>query len=174
MKTKCSITIITILCLMCSSLWAESYWNLALEDNSQNSDDQEQSEQSYLTSEYYDDLRMCYLMAIFPGFLVHGLGNMQAGNGRRGAVLLAVEIGSLVGFVLCALAGINDGGSSKGMGVLSFMLFFGSWIFDIATVGGAVKAKYKKKGVQISILQPMPGYSQYKDGISLISLSVNF
>ena len=174
MRIKVLICMVLCTTLLCTTINAESYWNLALEDNSHSTDDQKQSKQSSQTyKEYHDDLLKGYLMAIFPGFIIHGLGNMSAGNGRFGGALLAVEISSLIGFFLFALSGI-DGSSSEDIGVLSSVLFFGSWLLDIFTVGRAVKAKYKKRKVEISILQPMPGKSMYKDCIGLVSLSINF
>jgi hypothetical protein len=143
---------VLILCLT-SSLMAESYWNLALNDDSgEDSDDSEiwswyDPEEEY--KEYEDDLMLGYFVAIVPGFFVHGAGNMYAGNGKRGLTLLGLEIVSLVGLFFYAMAEFGSSMSNsdvktegKVIGGVSFALFFGTWFWDVITVGQAVRDRH--------------------------------
>ncbi|MBD3216778.1 MAG: hypothetical protein GF310_00785 [candidate division Zixibacteria bacterium] len=146
------IVIILILCLT-SSLMAESYWSLALNDDSE--DDSGDSEvwswydpqEAY--QEFEDDLMLGYFVAIVPGFFVHGAGNMYAGNGKRGLTLLGLELLSLVGLFFYAMAEFGSSMSNsdvktegKVIGGVSFALFFGTWFWDIITVGGAIRDRH--------------------------------
>ena len=170
------ICALLISCLICSVASAESYWNLALENNStgKTADDQH-SDANNVKDPYKDDMAMGYFMATVPGFIVHGAGNMYLGRMGTGLTLFSLELFS--SYILIASALDEYGNDSNKEILIEFgaaLVFFGTWLYDILTVDSAVKAKYGKQRVGFSILQPMPRYSQYRNGISLISLSVNF
>ena len=146
------LIIITVL-IMCltSTLMAESYWHLALNDDSEDdADDSEiwswyDPEEAY--QEFEDDLVLGYFVAIVPGFFVHGAGNMYAGNGKRGLTLLGLELLSLVGLFFYGMAGSSMLSSDvkteiRIVGGVSFALFFGTWFWDIITVGEAVRDRH--------------------------------
>ena len=180
MRIRGLLSLLLCLSLLCSSLRAESYWNLALENNSQNSDDQNQSEKSSSSKDdYVNDLYMGYFMAIVPGFFIHGLGNMYAGNGRTGGLLLTIEVVSVIGLFFYALSelGENNYPDEKGFGhyALGFVLFgsfFGSWLWDIGTVGGQIE-KRRHKGTQVLIGQISKSIN-YCDPVYGVSLSIRF
>ena len=79
------------------------------------------------------------LLAIFPGFFVHGLGHRYAGNEEKADDLLAMECYSLLTSGLGGgLVGIGIGEDAKAVEIAGWIgvgvggtAFLGSWIYDI-------------------------------------------
>ena len=87
------------------------------------------------------------LIAIFPGFIWHGLGHRYAGDPKKAAEIELLEAYSLIG--LGAGTGLISAGRSddnlRGLeitgytvGGLGALAFLGSWIYDIIYTPDAV------------------------------------
>jgi hypothetical protein len=87
------------------------------------------------------------LLAIFPGFVVHGLGHRYAGNIERANELLLMEGYSLLvaalGGGLVALGRSEDAEAVEIAGYVAMGIaavpFFGSWIYDIVYTASEVE-----------------------------------
>ncbi len=149
MKIKYVIFLLLLLCLVYSQLSAESYWNLSLKEHASDSVDIRTIEHRKDDKAYENDLVLGYFIALGPGFFVHGAGNIYAGNGTRGLILMGVEALSIMGIFAYGMAqwGASERGEDVGagvyiMGFTSFCLFFSSWVWDIATVGGEIQKRH--------------------------------
>ncbi len=149
MKSKGIVFCAVMVCLLYSASMAETYLNLELENQKSNSDSHVlYDSKDSLIDAYQDDLVMGYFIAAVPGFFVHGAGNMYAGKETRGLILLGVEAASIAAFYLTAIYGIgSEPNEDTGIGysiiaAASLGLFLGSWIWDIATVGSAIKERH--------------------------------
>ena len=166
-----------ILSLLCSNATANSYWNLSLNDNGQNSKNEthEKSPAEREHEAYLNDLYLGYFIAIVPGFYLHGLGNMYAGNWGRGLGILAVEITSIFGVFLWGLSYLDENSETKadGLGYFSVALFFASWLWDVGTVGGQVGKRHPN---QVSVYcGPLPSNAtQYNSPVFGVSLTFSF
>ncbi len=98
-----------------------------------------------------------FLLSAGPGLVVHGLGHYYAGDRRTGGILLMSEIFGL------ALMNLNHPGSSVGrritdrdevglrsgnLDAVGRVLFFGSWLYDLAKSGDAVRARNRRRQTQ--------------------------
>jgi hypothetical protein len=94
------------------------------------------------------------LLAIFPGFFVHGMGHRYAGNKERADDLLLMEGYSVLtaglGGGLAALGNSQDwdavevaGWVGVGVGGIGFL---GSWIYDIALTPSEIRRANREGG----------------------------
>ena len=174
------ICALLISCLICSVASADSYWNLSLNDNGSNSKNEtgEKSPADKAQEAYLNDLYLGYFIAIVPGFYVHGLGNMYAGNWGRGLILFGVELASIPIIFLYGMGladGEGEGPNAAGhiLGITVIGLFFGTWLWDIGTVGGQVGKRHPNR-VKVHC-GPLPLKStQYNSPVFGLSLSINF
>ena len=168
---------IVIVCLMYTTVWAESYWNLEL--NNKRADSTNSSAKSEEYKKYENDMVMGYFMALVPGFVVHGAGNFYAGNGKRGLLLLGLGSVGLIGSFLYAMgnvsASLTSGDVSTAghiVGAVSLIMFFGSWIWDIATVEKEIRKRHPQN-VHIMV-GPIPSCNDYSHPVFGLKFSFNF
>jgi hypothetical protein len=151
MNMKKIISALLILLMIHTALPAETYLRLELDNHgSDNSDNVNGTQESQISKNYEDDMVMGYFMAIGPGIIVHGAGNMYAGKWPRG--LLMFHAGLLGLYLLLAYAmGENrwEEGDHTWYYLGALTLFFGSYAWDIATVGGAIRERHPE-GAQIN------------------------
>lgn len=103
------------------------------------------------------------LIALIPGFFIHGLGHFYIGEKKTGGILLAIEVSGwfvlssysiylgVRGFFECFLGGDPNCLESEGLqntgtviGTIFVASFLGSWLYDvIAAPMKAMKAKRK-------------------------------
>lgn len=79
------------------------------------------------------------LIALVPGFLIHGLGQFYAGRKDRALVLAGTEEAAIV---LGAQTGSGQTPPTRkenALGVASAVLFAGGWLYDVITTPGAVE-----------------------------------
>jgi len=86
------------------------------------------------------------LLAIFPGFLVHGCGHFYAGDVKTGFILLGTEGISVSCLFLVGIADAfsnndsNERPALRGILLMSGLAgFFGSWIYDMVHSGTAAE-----------------------------------
>jgi len=85
------------------------------------------------------------LLAVFPGFFIHGLGHFYAGDGKTGAILFALEVLSLP--VIRRLPGlfigddyVNEQFNYKHVLLIGgVIIFLGSWTYDYIHASTAVR-----------------------------------
>jgi hypothetical protein len=158
MKMNRTVSALLILLLLHTALTAESYLRLELDNHrTENADTGKQKQTSGISKEYGDDLVMGYFMAIVPGFFVHGAGNMYADHWRTGLILSGVELVGIICFLAYAIPRAfneNNEGDETDKSILllavSNILFFGSYAWDIVTVGGAISERHPE-GARISM-----------------------
>jgi hypothetical protein len=157
MKMKRTMSALLILFLLHTALPAESYFSLKLDNHQNNNVDKgNRTRESEMSKEYEDDLVMGYFMAIGPGLLIHGAGNMYADHWCTGLILLGVELAGITCFFAYAIPRAfnenNEGNDDNDAWLLatSMVLFFGSYAWDIATVGGAIGERHPE-GARISM-----------------------
>jgi uncharacterized MAPEG superfamily protein len=180
MKIKCVICLLLLLCLVYSQLSAESYWNLSLNEQEKDSADRRAEVARKANKAYENDLIMGYFIALVPGLLVHGAGNIYAGNETRGLILLGVEGVSLVGLYFYALAAVTIVDSPKDpstaenmLGAVSAAIFLGSWVWDIATVGGEIRKRHPA-GVRVEF-GALPSIDEHRDSPAFgVNLGIRF
>ena len=180
MKIKHIVSVIVLIFLLHTTLWADSHWNLSLNSDQQDEGKYDQKKQEKkLREEYKRDVMIGYLMAIGPGFIVHGAGNFYAGNSKRGAVMcIAGVVGTLGIFLYEISKGLSENHgelSTRGKIVLagSITLFFGSWLWDIATVEDSIRDRYPPS-VKLSIA-PLRINNRYDNhAVWGLNLSINF
>lgn len=86
------------------------------------------------------------VIAVVPGSVVHGLGNLYAGNKRTFKTLLVSEAVAVGLLGVAAGLGRADGGDGAlgdvavGVGLLSYAVFLWGWGWDIATTPSSVAA----------------------------------
>lgn len=187
------IALVMFLLLLSSSVWAndlkqekstihfKSYLlsysdEIANQELDSNKSIDQRQEEAY--QEYKKELLKSYLIAAVPGFIVHGAGNMSAGRTGTGLTLFSLELLSIIGILSWEMQGWmgnsnGENGKNLAIGFGSIMLFFGTWIYDIATVEFAVKAKYEKRKINISLLQFSNHNFTNPNTFSLINLSIN-
>lgn len=122
--------------------------------------------ESYSTSDdnpSYKSERTATTLALFPGFLFHGLGHFYAEDLLTGFELLGVEVISLpVVWALFDYVPYENTKDSESAfrttlifaGVLAF---FGSWIYDFVHADSAVRSHNRKIRAEISIPENRPG-----------------
>ncbi len=91
------------------------------------------------------------VIALIPGFFVHGAGHLYARDYLRGTILLGVQAFSAVWFFKESFTGIIEGdeeGSATGQAI-AVSLYFGSWLYDVFRAGVAAE-KYNGR-VQVAI-----------------------
>jgi len=174
------ICIILISCLTCSVASADSYWNLSLNENADNT-----SKSSGRSDQYYSYNRNVvtgYFIALVPGFFVHGLGNMYAENYGAGLMMLGLEAASLGVFIIAAAINSDEGSDnmsikfdakSSVLAYVSLGLFLGSWVWDFITVGGEIEKRQKRKKVQVMFGQ-LPTFDSRNDPAFGLNLSISF
>ena len=91
------------------------------------------------------DPATAFVIAFFPGFVVHGLGHYYIDRKATGTRLLAAEAVSVFLIYWAAIADLAtlENGGKKGninaLKAVSFSLFFGSWAYDF--IGAPAKVK---------------------------------
>ena len=175
MKIKCVICLLLLLCFVYSQLSAESYWNLSLNEQEKDSADRRAEERSKANEDYANDLVTGYFFAFVPGFFVHGAGNLYAGNVDRGLILMGVEAVSIVGIFFWGMAHWSTD-ISTGMhivGYTSYALFFGSWMWDIFTVGGEIQKRHPAR-VRVEF-GALPSIDEHRDSPAFgVNLGIRF
>jgi hypothetical protein len=122
--------------------------------------------ESYSTSDdnpSYKSERTATTLALFPGFLFHGLGHFYAEDLLTGFVLLGVEVISLP--MVWALFDYGpyentEDDESAYRATLIFtgvLAFFGSWIYDFVHADAAVRSNNRKIRAEISIPENRSG-----------------
>ena len=168
--------------MLCPIAAADSHWNLALEDDGQSTE--ESSDNANQRRPYNRSAGVGFFMALVPGFFMHGLGNMYAGNTGTGFIMLCTEAGS-IGVLMLAFA-VNTKGNGSGepfdikfdgaanvLLCISAGMFFGSWIWDIVTVGDEIQKRQKKRKVQVLFGQ-LSRIDSRNDPVFGLNLSINF
>jgi hypothetical protein len=145
MKMKRVIPAMLMLLMMHTALPAESFLKMELDNHqNDNADKGNGTQEAQISKKYEDDLVMAYFMAIVPGFFVHGAGNMYAGKWPRGLILFNAGLLGTIGILRCTftVSGENyweeDANSDTWLLLGSLVLFFGSYAWDIFTVGSAI------------------------------------
>ena len=167
--------------LVCSAASAETHWNLSLQQNADNSS--ESSGKTERHDSYNRSAAVGYFVALVPGFFIHGLGNMYADNAGTGFIMLCTEVGS-VGVLMLAAAVNTEKGSGEPFDIkfdaaanvllcISIGMFFGSWVWDIVTVGDEIQKRQKRKRVQVLFGQ-LPTCDSHNNPVFGLNLSINF
>lgn len=179
MKMKRTVSAFLILLLLHTALPAESYLRLELDNHrTENADTGKQKQTSGISKEYGDDLVMGYFMAIVPGFFIHGAGNMYADHWGTGLILLGVELAGVTGFFAYAIPRAfnenNQGNDDYDAWLLaiSLVLFYGSYAWDIFTVGSAISERHPESTrISIGIL---PGNGNDNNERMLFGVRISF
>lgn len=96
-----------------------------------------------------------FMLGFFPGFFIHGLGHYYIGEYGKGTILLLTEGLSL--FILADVA-VSEmaentepmSKSEQGLWIsASYILFFGSWIYDFAHAPSKAKKMNEKYGLTV-------------------------
>jgi len=86
-------------------------------------------------------------IALVPGAIIHGAGHFYAGKTTTGFLLLGAEgVGAYLAF-LSAIASFPEGEDSADVelwGFVGFVLFAGSWVYDVVMSPIAVKKDNQK------------------------------
>ena len=115
--------------------------------------------------------RTATLLAVFPGFLIHGIGHIYAGEPVTGTILFGMGILTLPAvYVLTAGIGVPNDNNGKitildftlGMAVIA--LFVGSWAYDFSHASTAVR-KYNDR-VRGQIIFHSDEYNDIKVSLS--------
>ena len=113
---------------------------------------------SYSRNAYYPEYKSeskATMLALFPGFFIHGMGHFYAEDLLTGSILLGVEIVSIPIFRAWIKNTLNDNrhddSSDSGNALLltGIVLFLGSWVYDFAHADAAVRNYNKKIRSQI-------------------------
>ena len=143
--TRIVITLAVIMSFT-SSLLAESYWHLNLEDGSKPESERERRIREDPEYKYYeDDMTYGYFMALVPGFFVHGAGHMYAGKAKTGMILFGMEALSIViGFPAGLYLAFNSDPDTEGYFIFysMFAVWLGTWFYDVLKVGSAIKERH--------------------------------
>ncbi len=105
------------------------------------------------------------LIALIPGFFIHGLGHFYIGENKTGGILLGIEASGwfvllsysmylgVRGLFECSLAGDPDCVESEGLqntgtviGIIFAGSFFGTWLYDVITAPMKANRKYLERG----------------------------
>ncbi len=81
------------------------------------------------------------VIALVPGFFVHGLGHFYARDPVRGVILLGAQAGSVLWFFSETFVGMIEGdkeGSATGQ-IAAVSLYFGTWFYDFVHAGKAAE-----------------------------------
>ncbi|MBD3218787.1 MAG: hypothetical protein GF310_10950 [candidate division Zixibacteria bacterium] len=106
------------------------------------------TDDSYSRNEHYPEYKSestANLLAIIPGFLIHGSGHFYAGDFMTGFILLGLEIpslymiGSWFGYQLMENRDEDESGYRSALGVAGAALFLGGWIYDFVHADAAVR-----------------------------------
>jgi TM2 domain-containing membrane protein YozV len=105
----------------------------------------------------YKSKETAFMIALFPGFFIHGLGHFYAGEPLTGLALLGIEAASIVTFIGLGVASAFGGWSLDSkfdyrhvIFSASFVGFFGSWMYDVLFVDNAVERHNNKIRAHIS------------------------
>ncbi len=89
----------------------------------------------------YVDPGAATVIALIPGFFVHGLGHFYARDPVRGVILLGAQAGSVLWFFSETFVGMIEGdeeGSATGQ-IAAVSLYFGTWFYDFVHAGKAAE-----------------------------------
>ncbi len=113
---------------------------------------------SYSRNGYYPEYKSestATMLAIIPGFLIHGSGHFYAGDFMTGFILLGLEIpslymiGSWFGYQLMENRDEDESGYRAALGVAGVAIFLGGWIYDFVHADAAVREYNDKIRSQI-------------------------
>ena len=107
------------------------------------------------------------MLAVFPGFLVHGTGHFYIGEHTTGLTLLATEVAGIALMASSAMIqksspdSANTGALRLGLSHLGLVLFAGSWAADIVgTFKGSEPFEQDDAGISRSGIRLGYGYTQ--------------
>ena len=114
-----------------------------------------------------------FFLGMFPGFFVHGLGHLYAGDGTTGGILLLSELITLpLSLAYLLSEGFNDDENGKfnlqdAWGIACIGILFGGWMYDFIHAPIVVEKYNKNARANIRF------YGNQSGGVN-IALNISF